>query len=324
MNKVASYLLIGLLALSLSLLGKVGCDRIELQSANEQLNKELMQANLEKGRAETQFGDANKYIKELEDQMQEEIKQRKGVVKQYSKLRARYNLARNKLKAKGKVQLKDLPENPAENNAKIGSVWVYLGNDQFRQLEWVMGEHEDSRISAIWKGWPNNSNWDWELGYKLHLLFGAKFAEVHTPSGAVNHYASIYEVDEDGNEIQRLELTDFQVIVDKPDAKQLFWWAPHLDVGALGLMKLTPPSFMTGGSLGVSIAGYGRTVNDLDYRLLRISMDLAAGTGGIGVSPVVYNLGTLIPLISNMWVGPHLHYGLKQDWGLGLFLGAVL
>ena len=61
-----SILLIGSLLASLGLLGKVGCSLNEKININNQLNKELMQANLDKGRALTEFGEARAKIGETE------------------------------------------------------------------------------------------------------------------------------------------------------------------------------------------------------------------------------------------------------------------
>ena len=56
------WLLIISLLLCLGLLGKISYGHRELKSSNQQLNTQLMQADLDLGRAKTEFGDAQKHI----------------------------------------------------------------------------------------------------------------------------------------------------------------------------------------------------------------------------------------------------------------------
>ena len=87
-KKLMTILLVTALLVSVGLLFKTGCQQQDLQSANDQLNRELMQSDLELGRALTKFGDAEDYISELDSKVKEEIKARKGQVKMYAELHA--------------------------------------------------------------------------------------------------------------------------------------------------------------------------------------------------------------------------------------------
>jgi hypothetical protein len=85
---------------SSGLLAKVGWMNFELRAANEKLNKELMESDLELGRAETKFGNANKYIKQLEADIRKEIKDREAIATRYGTLQARYRKLVKNRKAK--------------------------------------------------------------------------------------------------------------------------------------------------------------------------------------------------------------------------------
>jgi hypothetical protein len=314
----------------MGLLGKVGCDNMKLEERTSQLNAELMQANLDKGRAETQFGNAEKYIGELEESIQEEIKAREAEVTRYGELSARYTALKKKKQAtKTEIVYRDGPvvEVPADLKLVTGLLYQATSPTTLVSIGELFGEYQDHRlyINARVLPFPNEErSTKWEFGYQLNLKLQAQFVETITPTGAINHYAKIYEVDETGKKVGEFKLDSFKYVVENPNQKQWFWWAPHLDVGALGMAGTLPPRFTTGGSVGVSFFGYGLTVNDLDWRVLRVSLDLSDGLPGIGLSPVAYNLGALIPLISNLWIAPHVHYGLEGEWKAGLFIGAVL
>lgn len=330
-NKLMSYLLMAALTMSLGLLGKMGCDRSELMSANDQLNRELMQADLEKGRALTKFGDAEDYIDELEDQIKEEIKEREATVTRYGELQAKYNTLKRDLVADVKVVYKDriieIPQDVEDLSFVRGTYYKATSEKTLVPIVSLEGVHEDHRVNIRGLVQPNpegQGDVDWKFDYELKLRFELQFAETHMSSGAINHYATMWELDDKGERIEKLEIEKFAVVVEKPEDKQWFWWAPHVDVGGLVGAKLTPPDLALGGSVGFSPFAYGRTVNDLDWRFLRISLDLAGNIPGIGISPVVGNLGQPLPLLSNLWVGPHVSWQPPEGWSVFLFVGAML
>src|SRR5688572_27558057 len=83
-----------ILGISGLLLGKVWLQNRSLGQANTQLNAELMQANLEIGRAKSQWGEAQRYLKDLNKEIQDEIKLRDAHLTRIGQLEA-------ELKAKG-------------------------------------------------------------------------------------------------------------------------------------------------------------------------------------------------------------------------------
>jgi hypothetical protein len=300
---------------------------MKLSDANEQLNKELMQANLELGRAKTEFGDAEKEISKLESQVQQEIRNRKATMTLYAELEASYKQIRT---AKGKVKI-IIKEGRVIQSDKENVVpgLLYEGTPEFSlvPVEQLSGDMKDHRLKlrATIQPYPNtNRDFPFEFEYELDIRFELQFTETRLPSGGINHYATIWEVDRYGNRVGKFNINKFTVVVEQPNAKQWFWWAPHIDIGVIGGAKLTPPDFIFGGSIGFSPFGFGLTINDLDWRFLRISLDLSNNLPGVGITPVLGNIGQPIPLLSNLWVGPHLTYLPPEGWALSLFIGAVL
>ena len=328
MNKWLLILLGISLAFSLMLLGKVGCQNIELKNRTSQLNQELMKSNLALGRAETQFGNANKYIKELEQAQQNEIKQREAIATRYGEIEARYKVLRKQLKSKGKI-IKEgtvirIPEKLKLTN---GLLYQALADGTIVAIEELHGRYEDDTITILAKVKPypnNNRDIPFEFQYGIDMKFKVQLTETLTPSGAINHYANLYHINEDGEVLKKLDIERFQMTVEKPNKKRWYWWAPHIDAGGLVGGTLTFPKPYLGGSIGVSAMGYGLTVNDLDWRGLRLSLDLVNGRPNIGITPVIYNIGQLLPLFSNVWVGPHLSWILPSDFALGIFTGVML
>ena len=104
------YLLIGILTISLLLSGgfiiKMKLDQMQTQEVTSELNKKLMEADLEIGRAETQFGNASKHIKHLEKELKKEIKERNSVITRFGELKARYQIEVSS-KTETTIEIKD-------------------------------------------------------------------------------------------------------------------------------------------------------------------------------------------------------------------------
>lgn len=307
------------LAAALGLLGKVAWDKRELNHVNSALNEQLMEAKLEIGRAYTQFGDADRYAKDLEKALEEEIKNRNAEITRYGELVARYE-ALKKHKGKGKIIYVDKPDS---KGLKPGHWYVALADGKLQEFAGLRGPYSDHRLDALCEfspGKDNGANFGFE--YNLHLKFSGQLVETITPSGAINHYFNMWELDDKGKRVDKLVIEDYSVVINDQRAPKFYWWAPHLDVGLVLGVDMSP-KFRTGGTIGVSAMGYGLTENDLSWRFLRLGMDLAARPG-VSFDPAMYNLGEHIPLISNLWVSPHVVYLFNGQWMLGFMVGAVL
>jgi len=321
-------ILIVALAGALGLLGKIAWDKNKLFSLNSQLNQELMQSKLEIGRAESKFGNAQDYVDELEEALKSEIDDRDALVTRYGKLRVRFTKLK---KYKGKANVIyaggepiDIPDECPD--LVEGYLYRVLPGNKLAHIEDLRGDYKDSALDASCRFYPNPAEDSSELAfffnYSLHLLFDGEMVETITPSGAINNYFNMYQIDKDGKRIEKLKLEEFKVVIDDQRAPKFYWCAPHLDVGIFMGMRDTIELGM-GGSLGISAMGYGLTKDDLSWRFLRVGIDLS-NEPGLGIDPVQYNLGQLIPLVSNIWVSPHLMLTLDREWIVGMMIGAVL
>ena len=294
--KLFNYILITILVLAGLLLYRVWSQKRDLTNLNTALNKQLMQADLKIGRAHTEFGDAQKRIKELDEQVQKDIKERKGYLTRIGELEAKLDTT-----AHGSgVVTKDSSD-------------IYVSYSDFRiDINNKLTPTEDG------------TNYISKLDYKLHLTFSGQVSETILPSGAINNYLTLWELDNKGNKVNKLEITKFNIVVDDLRAPKLWWWAPHIDVSiGVNMSSLFKDRRFTYiGSAGISTSGYGLTKNDLAWRFLRVSADMGNELY-IGVTPVLYNLGDALPLISNLWIGSGISFAGK-DKILTFFIGAVL
>jgi len=309
-SKILMSVLIAALTSSLGLLGKTGCDRAKLQTANDKLNEELMKANLELGRANTKFGNAEQHIDELKGQIKDEIRQRDAEMTRYGKLRARYRvLARKKrVKITETVYKDKIIKVSVTEDLDLVPGMYYEAIDEFslKPIFAVNGDYSDHRLKLSISLFPNPEfmgGTKWQLDYDLTLKLEAQLVETYLPSGGVNHYATVWEVNDRGEKIGEFKITDYLVVVKRPNTKQWFWWAPRLDLNLLTSISIPDIHIDMGGSLGFSFFGYGLTKRDLDFRILRISVDIMGNDLAFGITPFIYNIGQFLPLVKFVDVG---------------------
>ncbi len=283
------------------------------------LNAKLMEANLEIGKAHTQFGDANKFIGELEGKLQDEIKAKNETLSMYGKLKAAYD-------AKGSgttvIQLPgEVVEVPVESTVEFKRwhfYWAETGKVMQDLGPVVASGMRDHRIAIDGALLTEDSGVVFGFQYHLTLKLAGELAQTTTETGAVNHYLTLWELNNEGKKIGKFNLTSFNVVVADARAPQFFWFAPHVDLGVTGGFDGEP---FVGGSIGGSLAGYGATKNDLSWRFGRIGMTLAEQPR-LELSPFLWNIGGPLPLVSNIWIGPAAVY--SGIWGGALLLNVVL
>lgn len=326
MKGLSTIILIGALVLATGLLGKIGWQNWELEDSNTMLNRQLMQANLEVGRARTEFGDAEKYIGELEGAIQEEIQDRDATLTRIGTLTAQLR-RRSKKSGKAKTVYVEGPtvEVPAEINYIAGVLYQAITERTLRRLDNMHAEYEDERVKILVtiSSYPNRLGdiaVEWDVDSFLRIR--GVLAETRTPSGAINHYITLYEIDQDGNDVSKLELTQFNMVVTDERKPKFHLWAPHVDVGLN--VGWSARRLRYGGLAGLSLMGFGLTRNDLTWRFLRLSLDVQEDLA-LGITPVLYNIGNSIPLVSNLWVGVGLNWSpSSSNKALTLSLGSVL
>ena len=109
----------------------------------------------------------------------------------------------------------------------------------------------------------------------------------------------------------------------KQTQKRFYWWAPHISIGIDQGFPFRNPSYVLGSSLNFSVMGYGLTKDDNDWRLIKIGVGYNTRQKPyFSVIPFEYNIGKMIPLISDLWIGVGVAY--DSNW-IGIFsIGTTL
>ncbi len=124
----------------------------------------------------------------------------------------------------------------------------------------------------------------------------------------------------------KLKITSSKFVQTLDNNKEFYWWAPHLDLSFDNsfILDIGDEDFYRfGSSLGFSAMAYGRTVDDNDWRFVRLGVGLSSMENPyLTLEPVRYNLGQFIPIISDLWLGVGVMW--DSNWGLSISIGTTL
>ncbi len=329
------YLLIGFLTVSLLLCGgfivKMKLDEMQTQQVTSELNEKLMEANLEIGRAETKFGDASKHIKHLEKELKQEIKERNSIITRFGQLKARYDVEVSH-KTETSIEINDSIFINDCANSELIEGHLYVARDkELGVLNTFTAGYKDHRILIGCTVSPRVTSAGTipvDITYNLNLKLKAEILEAITPTGAINNYVRLYELDDKGRTVGTFEVKSFTMVVDDQRTPKFLWWDPHMDMGVgLGLRSdssIESLNWEGVASIGFTPVSYGLSSKELAWRFGRFSFDIGKEIS-IGFTPALYNIGNNLPVFTNLWVGLFAHYGLADErWGFGLTLGATL
>lgn len=276
---------------------------------------ELQEARLEIGRGETTIADANKKISTLQKQVAREVKERHATLTMFAELTAKYAAMKKKVKTETRVEYRDRVVT-REVNLPPGKIFMKKDGD-YKPVKKLTYSYEDHRITIHGDAIAGT------LSYELHQRFAAQVVESKLPSGGYNHYINLWELKED-EKLQKLELESFKVTKSDELKPQMYWWNPKLDLMG-GALVDSSASVAPHLSFGLSFMGHGKTTDDLSWRFIRVGV----GTTGpssltLSVSPVQYNVGKYLPLVSNVWATPTFGYDVVTDrWFGGLGISVV-
>ena len=293
-----------------------------LKDITSRLNTELMQKDLDLGRAHTEIGDARSSLVNMSSRIQKEVEQREALAIMYTELEAVLETEKKNVKIETVIKYKDrnvVKEVAIEVEGPERIIYL-TETGETHALESLLFDYKDYRIDI------NGDAIKKTLSYQIHQRFRLTLIETLTVTGAVNHYAELFEITPSSELDIKLILEEFHVLVNEPNLRsQIFWLAPHVDMTGSTIMRLSLPVGMTCLlEVGVSLSGYGLTPSDLEWRFFRASVGYAEQELFLGISPVQINVAKFIPLVDNIWMTPSLYYlPMTNRSAVGLGIGLV-
>jgi len=168
---------------------------------------------------------------------------------------------------------------------------------------------------------PDAEKWKYGI-YKLD--YNIRTIQTEQKDGHTNTYTEVWfennqrKASRDYRVPVKIESSEFK----QEDIKEqsFYWWTPHLSLNLDAALK-TDASSAVGGGISFSTSGYGRTENDLSWKLIDIGLSTNGSETWAKFTPFSYNIGEHIPLISNTFIGPFVGYEFNDGstiYGLGL------
>lgn len=136
----------------------------------------------------------------------------------------------------------------------------------------------------------------WPRTYHANVIL------THDEEGRSNRYMELWTQSEwakDPEKRQPIKITNFAWDKEKLKSKK-FRFAPRVGFsGMFGTKSIVP-------ALDYSLFSYGRTKVDMVWRFLDIGIGGNKESTLFSLTPVSYNLGESIPVISNLFIGPYI------------------
>lgn len=214
------------------------------------------------------------------------------------------------------------PDVVACEDGRLVDIHGYTERTQTKRIQ----DNNKASVADVTFDASKEKPWDYELfgrQYNLTTVVSKK------ESGQLNfHHSLKYKTSADGEK-------EYPIALASSEFKQIqlgskfYWLNPRLDLGAFaGINVLSVPVLgdntslaSVGVDLGLSISSYGENKLDSWWRFFRFGAGYNASRQAfqLSLTPAVFNLGKVLPLISNLYVGPQV--GIDTGGGMTVNLG---
>jgi len=170
--------------------------------------------------------------------------------------------------------------------------------------------------------YPNRTENQWKYGI-YQLDYKSEVIQSEQRDGQINTYTKIWFENNKRKQSKGYEvpitISSSQYSQLKKETTEFYWWAPHISLN-LDATYSSETDMIGAGGLSINLMGYGRTKNDLIWKFVEFGASTNGDDTYFKFSPVAYNIGEHIPLVSNTFLGPFVGYSIDGDTMFGLSL----
>ena len=328
--EVVKATLFGLIIVALVIAGLKGYAWINIQFAHQEakfeLNMEAQRQRLEleinQVRAHTQIVTAGSEVWKAE--MKKLRKESMAIVELVKK-------NDEKIKNVGEISAK-VNENLSRDLRKMSDHVYKEGtgdpNEQYFKKIYMKEKDKDGNIVEIPAAWviysPNKPKEDrWKMGV-YPIEYKTKIIQSEQKDGQYNTQLETWaennkDKDSRGKKLPlKIEVAEF--IQLRKEDKEFFWWAPHLSFNVdFGISDFDTGSMIVPG-ISFSTSGYGRTKNDLDWKLVSLGIASTGDNTYFRFSPFSWNIGNAWSFVSHTYISPFVGFSIEGDTILGIGL----
>ena len=260
---------------------------------------------------------SNKEVKKLIKRLKTENGQQAQLL---SKVNENNKLKDTKLDEVGIIVSKlnqrvDLIERGSDHIYESDNVDLYKHKQYFKKI--YSEDTNGNKFPVAWAIFLPNQPEDkqWKTGV-YPIEYHVTVVETDSENGTFDRYAEIHiennQMKETIGKEYPITLTDIEWEKFENKTRRFYPWNPRIGLGIVAGSSLS-----TG--LDFSIASYGRTKRDMDWRFMTVGVGVASVDGETeGVfcfEPVSWNFGNMLPIIENMFVGPAGIVDTKLNYG---------
>lgn len=216
------------------------------------------------------------------------------------------------------------PQNPDVEQCADGRLIDVHGYTKAPQIKEVRDENEAPLASVSFDA-SKDKPWKYSV-YERRFHLTTAVSRQENGQFAFHHTLD-YDVPEKSDKKYKIKLTSSEYLQVHESGK-MFWWNPIIDIGAFVGANVysfafgpgrSDGVFSFGAELGVSFSSYGYTRTDGLWRFFRLGLgyDAERRAGHLSFTPVTFNVGNPLPLLTNLWFYPHV----SVDSGGGIVLG---
>jgi hypothetical protein len=223
-------------------------------------------------------------------------------------------------KSDKKGPLNDSTEIIKCEDGRIVDTYGYTRAPQIKELTDI----SDAPLARAQFNAARGKPWNYEVykrDYHLSTVIGKK-----DDGQLVLYHSMKYMVPGKSNKKYPIELKTSEYL-QAPESDKMFWWNPRLDFGAFaGGGVYGSHIFSFGVEFGFSFSSYGATKVDSLWRFFRISAgyDAHNSAGHFSLSPIAFNFGRPLPLLTNLWAIPYFSSNTSGTLSVGLGIGLQL
>lgn len=227
---------------------------------------------------------------------------------------------------KHKENLVDIAKITAEttNTRKLNqdSDKIYTGSEDknlwYSFKEITTEGKDDIDVPIAWAKYsPYKEEGEWDTGV-YSLKTNIKVINTENKDGTFNKYV---EADILGKDDKKLKVDNINVEWATQSLKNKHWnlWNPRLGLGMNATHRVIGPR------IDLSTLSYGRTDVDMDWRF--VTFGLGGYTNEVGgyepyltFEPAAWNLGKIVPIVENVFIGPNVTVDSEYRKSFGLSL----
>lgn len=205
-------------------------------------------------------------------------------------------------------------------------------DEQYFKKVMYRAKDEDGNVIEVPIAWtiyyPNREpDKQWKTGV-YPIEYHSRVIQSEQEDGQINtrtevHFENNKDKASKGIEVP-IKITSSEYKQLRKEDKEFYLWAPHINfnvdfgIGGFDVMGDSGNPIVPG--ISVSMSGYGRTKNDLDWKFVEVGLSSNGDDTYFKFMPFSYNIGNHIPLISNTFLGPFVGYSTEGEsvYGFGL------